>query len=118
MKTELGLIIKGPLVDDLDVQRVTLYLSGREWVRAADLERELNLSDRELRAIAEMSNGDIISGQRGYRLFDRSTPIGEADHAASWLESQARKMILRASAIRRRIHKYGREQTQQAVIVA
>lgn len=109
MKTELGLTIAAPSVTKQDVERVCEMLAGIGWQRGANLCGALDLDDRTLRAIAEASEGAIISGQQGYRLFDRSTPIGDADRAASWLESQARKMILRASSIRRRIHRYARE---------
>lgn len=110
MKTELGLSIAAPTVSQADVDRVREMLAGIGWQRGANLCGALGIDDRTLRAIAEASDGAIISGQQGYRHFDRSTPIGEADRAASWLESQARKMILRASSIRRRIHRYAREQ--------
>jgi len=47
---------------------------------------------------------NIISGQRGYKHIAHATPE-EINHAANWLESQAKKMSERACAIRRNAHK-------------
>lgn len=110
MKTELGLTISGPEVTPEDVQEMARFLAGRGWLRAAEIEAATGVNDRRMRAIAEHSAGRILSGQAGYRLFDRSTPLEEADRAASWLESQGRKMLLRGAAIRRLYHRYARDQ--------
>ncbi len=109
MKTELGITIESPAVSESDVHLLAGFLNGKGWVRAKEIETALGIDDRVIRAVAEFSRGAVISGQKGYRYFDRSTPIGEADHAASWMESQARKMLKRAGDIRRRIHSYARE---------
>lgn len=111
MITELGLKIPGPEVAPEEVEKLVEFLRGRGWLRAAEIEAALGTNDRKLRAIAEHSEGRILSGQRGYRLFDRTTPLAEADLAAAWLESQGRKMLLRGAAIRRVYHRYAREQT-------
>lgn len=110
MHTQLDLSIKtkAPKVSADEIETVCRHLDGRGWVLAQVLGDELQLSDRKLRAIAEHSDGRILSGQLGYRLFDRSTPLAEADQAASWLEDQGKKMLLRGAAIRRRFHQYAR----------
>ena len=58
---------------------------------------------RFVRALAEAAGAEIISGQRGYKWIGNATSE-EVNHAASWLESQAKKMSERACAIRRRAH--------------
>lgn len=107
---ELGLKMAAPLVSQADVDAIACWLSGRDWVTARDIEAALHLDERQIRAIAEHSDGLILSGPGcpGYRLFDDQTRIGDADRAASRLESQARKMLTRSSQIRRRIHRYAR----------
>lgn len=106
METELGLTIAGPEVDQEEVDAMIEFLRGKGWIRAAEIEAGMNCSDRKMRALAEHSRGRILSGQKGYRLFDRTTPLEEADRAASWLESQGRKMLMRGAAIRRVYHRY------------
>lgn len=58
---------------------------------------------RWLRQLAHASEW-ILSGQRGYKHLDHST-AEELDHAAAWLESQARQMTVRALALRRNGHR-------------
>ena len=109
MKAELGIKLPAPTVSDRDVERLCEWLQGNGWVRGSVLAAQLGINDRLLRAMAEASDGKILSGQAGYRLFDRSTPLEEADRAASWLESQGHKMLKRGAAIRRRFHNYSRD---------
>ncbi len=113
MKTELGLVIHAPAVSDDDIARLCEWLAGKGWVRASEIVPNcIGLDDRMLRAIASASGGRILSGQKGYRIFDDTTPIGEAEHAADWIRSQARKMDKRASEIERLIH--NRRQRERA----
>jgi hypothetical protein len=58
---------------------------------------------RWLREVASQSAW-IISGQKGYKHIEHST-AEEINHAAAWLESQAKKMGERAGAIRSNAHK-------------
>lgn len=111
MKLELGMTLyaTGPEVTAEEVDAVCAALAGKGWVLARDLSASLDVSDRHLRVCAEHSAGRIISGQKGYRLFDRSTPLEEADRAASWLESQAKRMMTRATQIRVRYHRFARD---------
>jgi hypothetical protein len=109
MRTELGLIIQKPEASPEEVAAMCAYLRGKGWLKATAIEAATKVDDRKMRVIAEHSDGWIISGQKGYRFFDRSTPIEEADRAASWLEAQGNKMIRRGFAIRRIIHRYARE---------
>lgn len=78
-------------------------LSGRGWVKGRDLSRLLDCDDRTIRAIANASDGRIISGQQGYCLVECAS-VAEANHAAAWLEHQAAAMKRRAYAIRRAMH--------------
>jgi hypothetical protein len=107
---ELGLKMAAPLVDQADIDALAAWLSGRDWQTARQIEAELGMDERQIRAIAEHSDGLILSGPGcpGYRLFDSQTRIGDADRAAGRLESQAKKMLTRSSQIRRRIHRFAR----------
>jgi hypothetical protein len=82
------------------------WLKGRGWQTARQIAELEGWSDRECRAAAEASDGEIITGQKGYKLLAEATPE-EVHHAAAWLESQGRKMIDRAVAIRRLYHRFG-----------
>lgn len=95
-----------PSVDE--VESVCAFLAGKGWIKAAVIEAEIEISDRRMRRIAERSDGRILSGQKGYRLLDGTTPVEEIDHAANWLISQGRNMIRRGVAVRRRYHNFAR----------
>lgn len=99
----------GPVVTEDQVGILLRYLSGKGWVFARKIKVDLGLHDRRVRAIAEHSDGRILSGPGcpGYRLFTREA-LPDADVAASRLESQANRMRARAVAIRRRFHLFGR----------
>jgi hypothetical protein len=84
--------------------RLVSALAGRGWVRRRDLAPVIGLDERKIRELAEQSAGVIVSGNRGYCLFSECT-VDDLSHAANRLESQGRKMIRRAIAIRNRAHK-------------
>lgn len=111
MNEQLDLPVKqaAPEVSAEEVDFLCRFLGGKGWLTARELGEFLAFDERVLRVLAEHSDGRVISGQKGYRLFDRTTPLDEADRAASWLESQGKKMLLRGAAIRRRYHRYARE---------
>jgi hypothetical protein len=110
MQGELKLKMAAPVVTVAEVDALCAHLRGRAWVTAKQLETELGLDDRKLRAIAEHSDGRVLSGpgSPGYCLFTRDT-LTEADHCASLHESQARRQLARAAAIRRRFHRYAQK---------
>lgn len=89
---------------DLLVAPLIVALTGTGWRSARNLARDLVTDDRTIRAAASLSAGRIISGQRGYCLIEEAT-VDEANHAAAWLEHQARAMADRARAIRRAMHR-------------
>ena len=96
MTTELGIRIPAPAVSAGDVDRLCDWLTGAGWVRAAMLCDLLKVDDRTLRAIASASKGRILSGQRGYRLFDRTVTLAEVSESAGRLHSQGMDMLRRA----------------------
>lgn len=110
MHTELGLRISGPEVKSEEVEALIEFLRGKGWLKAVEISTALGISERKMRAIAEHSDGRILSGQAGYRVLDRTVPIDDVDRAATWLESQAKKMLTRAAVIRRRYHSYACDQ--------
>ena len=78
-------------------KRAMALLSDGKWHTAKALRSAV--AERTMREIAERSDGEIISGQKGYRLTQFATAT-ECRHAEAWLQSQGRKMITRAIAIR------------------
>ena len=85
---------RAPKVRAIDIADFISALRGRGWMTAKAL-RAFG-SDRVLRAMAEHSEGRIISGQQGYRLLAEAT-IEEVQACIGALESQSRKMALRAA---------------------
>ncbi len=110
-QADLFTVRKAPRVSDQDVARLLAFLDGLGWMTAAQLvgTHDWNdvqaraWTDRDLRAIAAASQGQIISGQRGYARTDQAS-VEDVNHAAAWLESQAKSMQARARAIRSALH--------------
>lgn len=89
--------------DDPRLDTMLDYLNNRGWVNAREFKQRFTWSDRTTRMLAAASNGQILSGQQGYKLTRQATPE-ELHHATAWLDSQANEMSLRARAIRRVWH--------------
>ena len=106
---ELDFSQRAPSVSENEVDGVCAYLAGKGWTKAAVIEDEIEINDRHMRKIAERSDGRILSSRKGYRLFDPSTSMEDAERAANRLISQGKKMILRGVAIRRRFHRFAHE---------
>lgn len=92
-----------------DVAWLENYLKMNDgWHTSKELVSFLGraVSDDNRRWIRELASKSkwIISGQRGYQHIEHSTPE-EINHAAAWLESQAKQMSERAGAIRSNAHK-------------
>ncbi len=113
MKSEISNLLDLPLftaaaADPNVITFTDLLRAAPDWLTAAQCLAALNLpvteaNKRLTRAWAEASDGDIISGQRGYRHARKATP-DEIAHAANWLDHQGDRMKLRAHKIRRHAH--------------
>lgn len=94
---------QGPIVAKLHVETMITNLRGRGWQTSKQLGALSEADKRILRAIAEASEGEILSGQKGYMLTREATP---ADlQQAGWLKSQGQKMLERWTAIQRVWHR-------------
>jgi hypothetical protein len=76
---------------------VEILESLHSWITAKRLACWLN--ERTLRAMANASEGRIITGQKGYKAAWWATP-SEIAHSANWLEHQAKAILERADIIR------------------
>lgn len=94
---------RGPDVSAYQLDLFIAALAGHRWRTAAHLSQTTGLSDRKLRALAEISDARIISGQRGYCLAAEAT-VDEIRHASDWMISQGKRMIRRGIAIKRQAH--------------
>ena len=91
---------KAPKVTQTEVDNFVSMIAGYDdWIRARDLTPRTGCGERLLRAFAHASDGKVITGQLGYKSTAKAS-VAEVNHAAAWLESQARAMERRASAIR------------------
>ena len=93
---------KGPMVEKYQVDEMVRALKGRGWLTARQLGADKESDKRALRAIAEESEGQIISGQKGYKLTAEATL--EEIEATGWLKSQAKKMMQRWVDIQKVAH--------------
>lgn len=77
--------------------------NARGWINARTLMSMLQLDDRTIRGAAEELGDLVISGNNGYKHVDQAT-TEEIRHFVNKMESQARQMMQRAEATRRRAH--------------
>jgi hypothetical protein len=103
MNAQLTLFAASPSDPKIEWMESTLLAVG-DWMSASELSSASGgrLDDRAIRALAGNSD-NVVSGQLGYKHIRRAT-TEEIDHAATWLESQSRKMAERATRIRRNAH--------------
>lgn len=59
---------KAPKISALEIETMISALRGKQWQTAADLGAHSESEKRRLRAVAEASAAEIISGPHGYRL--------------------------------------------------
>lgn len=79
------------------------FLHERGWVSGREICASKQWTERLVRLLAAASVGQVLSGQRGYKLTREASP-DELHHATAWLESQAKQMSERAGQIRRVWH--------------
>ncbi len=101
---DLELSAKAPEVTPSEVAELIARLRGRGWQTARDLGAAKESDKRQLRAIAEASEGRIISGQKGYKLTREAT-LTEIDSTV-WMRHQGEKMIKRFLDIQRVRHQH------------
>ncbi len=94
---------QGPHVSKFHVGTMLANLRGCGWQTSKELGAHSEANKRVLRAIAEASEGQIISGQKGYMLTLEATPEDVRD--AGWLKSQGEKMLNRWLQIQRVYHR-------------
>ena len=75
-------------------------------VHARTFERRFDWSDRLCRAVAEASEGRVLSTNSGYLLTERATPE-QFKQANGRIDAQGRKMLRRAIRERRVWHAAG-----------
>jgi len=105
---QLDLQFKAPPVSVAEVDGVCDWLRGKGWIHRGPLARELGLTIRKLRAIAEHSDGRILSapGSHGYRLNDDTVTKEEVLRVVAQHKSQRDRHDHRAAAILRRWHRH------------
>jgi hypothetical protein len=84
-------------------ERLLAYLAGRGWVCRRQIELMLGIDDRTIRDIAETSD-EIISGNRGYKLFAEAT-TEEIRECLGRISSQVDKMTARYIRLHNKAHR-------------
>ena len=107
VEPQIDLPFAAPPGDAALAGNVTLLLgllSCEGWLSAAEISRRILVqlgqrwNDRYVRRLAAASDGQIASGQRGYKLT-RALTKAEYDHARNWMLSQVKQMQLRVLQI-------------------
>ena len=91
---------------DVRVDQLRVFLLDRGWVTAKELKSVFGWTDRTSRALAEAADGDVLSGQQGYKLTRQATPEELLVACNQW-QGQIEKMAKRLSATRRKWHAAG-----------
>jgi hypothetical protein len=89
--------------DPAELARLESALSNGKWMSAKRLFIYTGLNDREVRYLAQASDGRIITGNKGYKLIRHASVI-EVNECCDRLRSQASRMIGRVIQIQRRYH--------------
>jgi hypothetical protein len=106
MQPEFNFAAKPPAISIGEVELLLNHLSNNPGFHTARvLSAALDLTDRQIRQLAEASDGLIVSGpgSPGYcHLYH--CPAETIAHITDTLRSQARRMISRSIRIRKRAH--------------
>jgi len=90
---------------DVDLQRLEDRLTwADDWITAKDLCADLDMTDRHIRKLAEMSEGRIIGTDSGYKLTSRVTPEEFIEWRGRY-ESQIKRMLERVQRTARQWHR-------------
>ena len=55
------------------IKALVKYLTGQGWAHARHIRSVFGFNTRKIRALAHASDGQILSGQRGYKLTAEAT---------------------------------------------
>lgn len=61
-------------VTDADIAALRARLVAQGWQTRKQLVHALGWCERKVRAVAELMGGDIVRGQKGFKLTERLTP--------------------------------------------
>lgn len=84
-----------------DIERVKFALACGGWMKGREITRRYGIPNRLIRAVAE-ATGEIISGQRGYRLV-KFASAEEIRSSIADLRSRCRHLEARAQRLERHI---------------
>jgi hypothetical protein len=88
----------------VDPEPLVAFLTGRGWVRAAQIEEATGWPERDIRAMAEAADGQVVSGpgSPGYALWTEAT-IEQIVAVDAAMASQIKRMTARRVALHRRL---------------
>lgn len=90
-----------------EIERLVSHLdaAGDQWLTAAEIAKALGIGDRQVRLLAEHSQGRIVSapGCPGYRHINHTT-VEQIAEIRNRLASQAKAMMRRSILIGRMAH--------------
>ena len=101
--TQTSLFSARPIVSEEAIAHTIDALRGSGWMRASELSYLLIFSDRKIRAIAHASRGQILGGNRGYRLTLEAS-AEEVNEATGRLRAQREQEQQRILDIERVYH--------------
>jgi len=90
------------------VDTLLAHMEGREWTLSVGVCAGLGWNTRFLRRVVNLSDGQIVSGGKGYKLLSLCTPE-EYRVAQHGLESRAKEITKRSIDLRKAWYKLARK---------
>ena len=100
---QLALRLKCAGDDDEKKETFLELLETHGHLTRADFKRHLGWSARTVRAVAERCGTDVVRGQDGFCLTVNAD-VGEVQHTAEQMISQAKKMMEYGLGLKKRAH--------------
>ncbi len=92
-----------PDVTQAHVDELLRLLRCYGWLTRRKLGPLTGWKERTIRGVAEQAGAEIVRGPRGFNAIEKCS-LDEIEHCAAIAESQGKKMVEYALALRRRAH--------------
>ena len=90
-------------VTQAHVDELLRLLRVNGWLTRRQLGPLTGWAERSIRSVAEQAGTEVVRGPRGFNVVERCS-LDEIEHCAAIAESQGKKMVEYALALRRRAH--------------
>lgn len=90
-------------VTEAHVEELLRLLRTNGWLTRRQIKALVGWAERTTRAVAEAAGAEVVRGPRGFNVIEKCS-LDEIEHCAGIAESQGKKMVAYALALRKRGH--------------